>query len=159
MPIKKGFMLVSFLVYLLFFSVIISFFVHTLFMVIVPSLSSLRTTQAIISLHTASDLFVRDIRKMRSIDHRWQLVLDKEIIWSAGDGVSVGWKLYNGCLGRREGIYKGKWSKCSKSLVAKGLSDAFFRMDRDKKGIELILVSRKTPQKVVNCYVSLRGKG
>jgi len=32
-------------------------------------------------------------------------------------------------------------------------------MDRDKKGIELILVSRKTPQKVVNCYVSLRGKG
>jgi type II secretory pathway component PulJ len=160
MHYKKGFSLVSFLVYLALFSMVTLCMCHAITVLIIPSFSSLRKTQSIIALHIATDVFVRDIKSTQNGKYTWNVMLPQELIWQKDD-YNIGWCFYQNRLERREGMYKGgNWQAVKTSIVAKGLSNAVFTPIKDNNGIvgvELTLTPHGAAKKPVACYVSLKG--
>lgn len=154
---KKGFSLLSFLLYLMLFSLITLFSCHIITFLIIPSLSAMRKTQTIIALHIASDLFVRDIRVMRQGRPCWKLVTPHELIWNHND-CDVGWRFFNHCLERREGTYDNGWRSSHTSIIAKNVSDAVFLAEKEQediRGIELTITPENNKGKHIICCVSL----
>jgi type II secretory pathway component PulJ len=153
---KKGFSLVSFLVYLMLFSLIMLFACHIITALIVPSSAALRKCQSLIGLHIATDLFVRDIRSMRTADYQWKITTPHELIWEQ-NGRDIGWCFCDNRLERREGLYNKGWKNSTLSTIARGIESTF---SHDKRfdsivGIELILKPQWNKKKEVACYVSL----
>lgn len=156
---KKGFLLVSFLFYLVFFSIITFFIGNILTRLIIPSFISLKKNQSIIALHIASDFFVRDIRNIKKKLPIWKVISPDELIWE-NDTMSIGWRFCHNRLERREGMYHGNWKKAKKSIIATGILDAMFTVEKDKKdamvGLKLTLTSTYAPKNPIFCYVSLK---
>lgn len=159
MNIKKGFSLLSFLLYLVVFSTIAFCVCHIITILILPSFSAIKKSQSLISLHIAADFFVRDIHYMRENEYLWRLISPNEIIWHQNEG-DRGWRFFNNCLERREGTYNGNgtWKNATTSLVAKNILATIFtviKTEQHDEAIELTLVSQCAPQKPIICYVSL----
>ncbi len=153
---KRGFSLVSFLVYLMLFSLIMLFACHIITSLIIPSSSAMRKCQSLISLHIATDLFVRDIRLLRTADYQWKIIAPHELIWEQ-NGRNVGWCFSHSRLERREGFYDTKWNNSTLSTIAMGI-EAVFRYDKqgdDIMGVELTLIPQWNKKKAVTCYVAL----
>lgn len=154
---KKGFSLISFLVYLLVFSMVTACMCHIITILIIPSFVSLRKNQSVIAMHIATDCFVRDVKNMKDGD-TWNVMFEHELIWPVGDH-NIGWSFSDHRLQRKEGIYKNGWSDVKTSIVAKGLENAVFVVKKDNDqiaGIELTLTAQCCPQKPVSCYISLK---
>ena len=158
MPNKKGFSLLSFLLYLMFFTMIMFFSCHIIVSLIIPSFSTMRKCQSIIALHIASDLFVRDIRAIKNHSCHWKLVTPHELIWQEGER-DIGWRFSDNRLERKEGIYNQRWKHTTTSIVAAGIEQATFAVEQHNKeiiGIELTLIPVLAQKKPVICYVAVR---
>ncbi len=156
---KKGFSLLSFLMYLMIFSIVTLFFCHIITVFIIPSFAVMRKNQSIVALHIASDFFVRDIRSMRNGTHAWKLISPQELIWER-EGFAIGWRFYQNSLERREGIYKDHtWHKTIVSIIAKDIAHLIFTTEKNGDvliGISLIMTSQYAHVKPITCYVSLK---
>lgn len=154
---KKGFSLISFLIYLLIFSMVTTFICHIITVLIIPSFVSLRKNQSVIAIHIATDCFVRDIKNIKNGHYAWDLISPHELIWQVGNH-NVGWSFADNRLERREGIYKNGWKEVKTSIVAKNLSNALFTVEKINNqimGITLVL----TPlafEKTITCYVVVK---
>jgi len=154
---KKGFSLLSFLAYLMLFSIITLFSCHIVVSLIIPSVGAMRKCQSTIALHIASDFFVRDIRIMRSGNYKWKSVCPHELIWNQ-DTMDVGWCISGNCLERREGAYDKGWKTSKRSIVAKNIARGAFTVEKKNDvdiGVELILTSQCDNKKPVICYIGL----
>ena len=154
---KKGFGLLVFLLYLALFSMMTVLICHVSTSLIIPSLQSLRKCQEIINLHIATDLFVRDIRTMRTTQYEWKQTAAQELIWHQKD-TDLGWCLHNGTIERKEGIYANGWKNTTTTIIAKGAAQASFDFHRKKEriqAIELTIIPRSSSKKPIMCYVSL----
>ena len=158
--IKKGFSLISFLLYLLLFSIITGIICHIITTLIIPSIFSLKKTQSIISMHIASDFFVRDMKNIKNDGCTWKVILPLELIWHTKD-YDVGWFFHQNSLQRTEGIYNGLWQNAKRSVIAKGIANATFTLEKTQDrvtGVELSLIPQSTSRKPIVCYVSLKNK-
>ncbi len=155
---KKGFSLLSFLLYLMLFTMITFFSCHIILSLIIPSLRSIRKCQSIIALHIASDLFVRDVR---AGIHDWKLITSQELVWQTGDQ-AVGWCFSNNRLERSTGMYDQGWKSKTTSIVAAGIAHVVFTVEKAYDqiiGIEMVLTPMITSKKPVICYVAVKKGG
>lgn len=159
MYIKKGFSLLSFLVYLTLFSTVALFCCHLVAALIIPALSDMRKCQSLIAVHVASDFFVRDIRTIQKNTVIWKCISPQELIWG-DDSHDIGWSFVNNRLERREGTYQGGWKGTKASIVAKGLSHSVFTVHKNTDaivGVELLLTPECAIQRPIGCYAAVRG--
>jgi hypothetical protein len=155
---QQGFSLLSFLLYLMLFSLMTFFVCHIIVSLVIPSLTSVRTCQSIMNLHIASDLFVRDVHA--GIDD-WKSVTSHEIIWHNGDH-DIGWFFEDNYLKRATGLYDTGWKNKTTSIVAGGVAQATFVVEKVQDrivGMELTLVPKAALKKPVVCYVAIKPKG
>ncbi len=158
MQYKKGFSLISFLIYLLLFSLVTTFTCHIITTLIIPSFFSLRKTQSLIAIHVATDCFIRDVKNRKEGKYTWNVIQPHELIWQVGDH-NIGWSFADNRVERREGIYKNGWKEVKTSIVAKGVASAIFAVEKhgnDIIGIELSLTPLYAPQKPITCYVAVK---
>ncbi len=154
---QKGFSLLSFLLYLVLFSLMMLLSCHIVTSLIIPSFSSIRRSQSLISLHIATDLFVRDIRIMRNSEHQWKVIRPQEVIWNQGNS-DIGWLFVDNRLERREGTYDEEWKNSTMSTIARNISKATFIYEtRGGRvvGIELVMMPPWQKEKPVTCYVAV----
>jgi hypothetical protein len=156
---KNGFSLLLFLVYLMLFSITALCTTHIITSLLLPSLSETRINKSLIALHIASDLFVRDIREMRNTHYKWHIITPHELIWHSNN-LDTGWRYTENRLERTTGVYgKSGWKSKTTSLVATGITQGTFIVDRDEKGIigiEMSLISDVAPKKAVVCYGAVK---
>jgi hypothetical protein len=156
---KQGFSLLSFLLYLVLFTLITFSSCHIIVSLIIPSFASMRRCQSIIKLHIATDLFVRDIRAIEGNVCKWKLITPHELIWQAGDH-DIGWSFTDNRLERKEGTYNKEWKGKSTSIVAAGIAQVSFTVEKAKNnkiiGVELVMIPVVDLKKRVECYVALR---
>jgi hypothetical protein len=155
---KKGFSLLSFLLYLMLFSLITLLLCHIIVSLIIPSLSSIRTCQSVVTLHIATDLFVRDVRA--GID-TWKVIKPDELIWQTDDS-DVGWSLSDNRLVRNTGLYSNQeWKNKTSSIVAVGIDKIIFRPEKAHNqivGIGLELIPIAAHKKPIICFVAVKRK-
>lgn len=154
---RKGILLVSFLVYLILFSMVTFLINHVITKLVIPSFSSLAKNTSIVALHIASDIFVRDVVKIQEHGCVWKVVSPHELVWQIDD-LTLGWYFSENSLKRKEGASSDNWRNVKKSIIAKDLIDTVFIIEKDKEdiiGIELIMKPRYTPEKPIKCYVSI----
>jgi hypothetical protein len=152
---KKGFSLLSFLLYLMLFAMITFFSCHIILSLIIPSLLSMRRCQSVIALHIASDVFVRDVRA--GIDN-WKVTKPHELVWQAG-GHDIGWCFTDNHLERNTGMYDKGWKSKTTSIVAAGINQAVFSVEKTNKqimGIEMALMQASAQKKPIVCYVAVK---
>lgn len=140
------------------FTMITFFSCHIILSLIIPSLTSVRRCQSIIALHIASDLFVRDIRSIKNNKPHWKLITPYELVWQAGEH-DIGWCFSNNRLERKEGIYDQGWKSKTTSVVATGITQAIFTVEKANNkiiGIELALTPVIAQKKPIICYVAVR---
>lgn len=157
---KKGFLLLSFLVYLMLFSMVTFFINHLITKLIIPSFASLIQNKSIIALHIASDVFVRDIKRMQKGTYRWKTISPHELVWQIDD-LEIGWYFSKSCLKRKEEIHNSNGRHIKKSMIAKDVKDAVFVVERDQTeviGLELIMKPQCAPEKIIKSYISIRKK-
>jgi hypothetical protein len=152
---KKGFSLLSFLLYLMLFSLMTGFLCHIIVSLIIPSLTSVRKCQSVMALHIASDLFVRDVH---AGIHNWKLITPHELIWQTSDG-DIGWFFADNYLKRNAGLYNKGWKNKTTSIVAAGIAQATFVTEKAQDrivGVELTFVPIVTQKKPIVCYVAVK---
>ncbi|HLW73228.1 MAG TPA: hypothetical protein VKR54_04210 [Candidatus Babeliales bacterium] len=157
---KKGFSLLSFLLYLVLFTMITFFSCHIIVSLIIPSLASMRTCQSIISLHIASDLFVRDMHAMRELPFYWKLITPQELVWHVDDH-DIGWCFSHHRLERKEGIYNKEWKSKTTSVIVSGIEQATFTVEKagnEIVGIEMRLTPTVAIKKPIICYVTVKSE-
>lgn len=156
---KNGFSLLSFLLYLMLFSIIALCTTHIITSLLLPSLAATRTSKSLIALHIACDLFVRDIREMRNNVHKWHVTAPDELIWNT-DSVAIGWHYTENRLERSSGIYNNKgWKSKKTSIVATGIAQGAFIVEKKEDhiiGIEMTLTPAEPAKKKVICYVAAK---
>jgi hypothetical protein len=155
---KKGFSLLSFLLYLMLFTMITFFSCHIILSLIVPSLLSMRRCQSVIALHIASDIFVRDVR---AGIHNWKVTKPHELVWQAGDH-DIGWCFTDNRLERNTGMYDKGWKSKKASIVATGIAEVVFTIEKANEqgvGIEMVIIQASAQKKPIVCYVAVAQKG
>jgi hypothetical protein len=159
---KKGFSLIAFVFYLLFFSLIIFCVCHCIVFIIIPVMHTTRSYNQRVECHLGTDVFVRDVRQCNYPFEIKKFTLH-EIIWG-NKKMDIGWRYNDHKLERIEGIYKNeKWVKKTTSIVASHLNNAFFEADMhngDMVGITLHLVSAykqaHRAEKALKIYVATK---
>jgi hypothetical protein len=148
---KKGFLLISFLVYLMLFSIIVCLLSTTMTQNLFTVISSTRKYNNFVRLYNALDIVVNDLRN--NVVTEWKKISPHEIIWSTHDK-DVAW-LFNGThIERKEGTYQQGWKKSTKSIIPAELLSVIFIPDysSDNKntvlGIEIQLSSSYTTEPV-----------
>ncbi len=155
---KNGFSLISFLLYLMLFSIIALFIANIITSLLLPSLTATHTCRSIISLHIASDLFVRDIHHMKGKPYQWKKISQDELIWHTDDH-DIGWCCIKKRIERREGIYNNGWKSKKTSIISSGIKHGTFTVENHHNhiiGLEMSLVSDYAPHKTVIGYASLK---
>ena len=155
---KKGFSLLSFLIYLMLFSLMTLLLCHTILSLVIPALSSIRKCQSVVALHIATDLFVRDVH---AGIHAWKVINPDELIWQTYEG-DIGWCLSGHRLVRNAGAYNNQeWKDKTSSIIAADIDKVTFTPEKAQNqiiGIELTLVPKDAQKKSVLCYVAVRRK-
>lgn len=155
---KHGFSLLSFLLYLMLFSMVTLFTAHIILSLLLPSLTATRQVKSLLSLHIATDLFVRDIRAMNSQSYRWHLITPHEIIWHTDDG-DIGWRYHKNRLERSTGVHDNDWKNKNTGIIATNIKNGVFTVDHYKNtiiGIQISLISHYVPQKEVLGYAYIK---
>jgi hypothetical protein len=160
MTYKKGFSLLSFLLYSTFFSFIAMLFCHLITVFIIPSFYVLRKNQSVFSLHIATDFFVRDIK---SIEEKGclKLVVSCHQCLAISNNYAIRWSFFKDHLERKEGVYKDdKWGESHSSIAAKNIKNVLFMEEKQQNsptivGLSLTLTPELEEKNVVECYVCL----
>lgn len=146
---KKGTSLLTFSVYLMLFSMVTFFMCHLITFMIIPSMKSMRQCQALIALHIATDLFVRDIKTIKEHACEWKITTVHELVWNQ-DNQDIGWRFCDNRLERKE--------KGVANIITKGVAQATFVLEKEGEkvtGVELTLKPLANMAKTVTCYVAL----
>lgn len=135
----NGFTLLEILIYILFFSFIT--LAASMWIARLWQFSMLRSKkqESLITLYCAHDVLIRDLRAAPSDPTQWKATQENCIIWHTKNG-DIGWLQDNDQLIRIEGRYnntKKKWTKKTKSIIAKKINNVQFHMVGDTC-IELI---------------------
>lgn len=96
-------------------------------------LATAQFTNGLMSLYSATDLLVRDLRSSPQDPNAWFVQGAEQIIWH-GSGLDIGWYKEKNALYRVEGIYnarQGKWSKKKRSLAIQNLKSAHFEIKKE----------------------------
>ena len=152
---KKGFSLLSFLLYLMLFTMITFFSCHIILSLIIPSLLSMRRCQSVIALHIASDIFVRDVR---AGIHNWKVTKPHELVWQVGDH-DIGWCFTDNRLERNTGMYNQGWKSKTTSIVAAKIAEVAFTIEKANGQImciEMVLSQDNAQKKQIVCYVAVK---
>jgi len=138
---KRGFLLLSFLLYLLLFTllatlcfdwVLTSFTTYTL---------RARRNAVIINAHTALDLFIRDVHMAPLDVKEWKKISSSEIIWHHNNQ-DIGWCHKNKKLIRSEGHYSKQsdtWHKKINSIAVQHINTLIFIVKEQLTSNRLII--------------------
>lgn len=157
MQCKKGFFLLSFLLYLVFFSIAAACICHMISFVVIPSIIDTYKYSEIIALHVATDRFIRDIRiAQQNKIYIQKKVTSQKIIFNNGEK-DIKWCIKDNKLERCEGVYDKKWIKKNKSIIAKNIAIGTFIIKNNPKMVEFELsFSPMIDVKyTINSYVSI----
>ena len=153
----KGFSLLLFLLYLMCFTTITFLFCQVIVSLIIPSFASIRKSRSIIALHIATDLFVRDIHSITN-NNDWKQMSSHELVWHT-DKEDIGWCFSGNHLIRHTGIYNQGWKHKISSIVATGIEQGVFTVDRGPNniiGITMSFIPVVSPQKPIICHVAIK---
>ena len=114
-----GFTLLEVLIYILFFAFIAMATASWMVRLWQSSCARNSKQEALITMYSAHDMFLRDIQHAPADRKQWKEILPECLIWhmKAGD---VGWQWEQEQLVRREGHYhhkKKEWHKQTKNLI------------------------------------------
>ncbi|MGB8367302.1 MAG: hypothetical protein WCD44_02995 [Candidatus Babeliales bacterium] len=145
---KKGFLLLSFFIYLLLFSFLIVLSFDWIITFFKNHFIHANRNATLVNMCTAQDLLVRDIHQTPRIFHEWKKITPSEIIWSiTNQNKDIGWCFKNKKLFRNEGSYskqKQKWNKKTTSLAVQQLNNVVFTVNKqlgtDKPSIKNITI-------------------
>ncbi len=138
---KKGFLLLSFLLYLLLFTLLTllcfnwaltSFTTYTL---------RTRRSMAVTNAYIAHDLFIRDIHMAPLDIKEWKKISSSEIIWHYNNQ-DIGWCHKNKKLIRSEGYYNkqaNRWHKKINSIAAQYINTLTFVVNKQLVSDQLII--------------------
>jgi hypothetical protein len=107
------------------------------------------------ALHIGSDLFVRDIHVGV---HSWKHITSHELVWQSNEG-DIGWSFVDNYLKRTTGTYNEGWKNKTTSIVASGVSEATFIVEKAQDriiGIELKIEPKVVQNKLIICYVAVK---
>jgi hypothetical protein len=152
-----GFSLLSFLLYLMIFSLTTVFICHILSSLIIPSLIATRKYAALISLHIATDSFIRDFRLLQQNKAgSLRRASDQEILFNDGSK-DIAWRINNNTLERIEGTFSTKWKEKTVSIIATNIYQGSFiiKEDRNSIEIELIIIPACDHNYVVTAYKAI----
>ena len=138
---KKGFLLLSFLLYQLLFTLLtLLCFDWALTSFTTYTLRARRST-IVISAYIAHDLFVRDIRMAPLDMKKWKKISSSEIIWYHNNR-DIGWCYKNKKLIRSEGHYNkqlDRWHKKINSIAAQHINTLIFTVNKQLISDQLII--------------------
>ena len=141
MGTKKGFLLLSFLLYLLLFTLLTllcfdwaltSFTTYTL---------RTRRSMAVTNAYIAHDLFIRDIHMAPLDIKEWKKISSSEIIWHYNNQ-DIGWCHKNKKLIRSEGYYNkqaDRWHKKINSIAAQHINTLTFTVNKQLVSDQFII--------------------
>ncbi len=149
---KMGFLLLSFLVYLLLFTLLVTLcFNWTLRLFTTYTIRAKRNI-IIINAYTAQDLFIRDLHMAPLNEQKWKKITASEIIWSMHNR-DIGWCYKNKKLIRNEGHYNKqteKWNKKTASIAAQHINVLTFTVNKQlfagKSLIKNVIIEYKIAQ-------------
>lgn len=157
---KNGFTLIEFIIYLMLFSIIVLLTSQWLVLSVGPLQKNNNILRDIVSLHTAHDVFMRDMISAPSHIDQWLERNSDLLIWRK-NSTHIGWQIKNNRLIRISGNYDGsQWHKKTQSLIAHNL-DAVFTLHIVQDHVDLIqcdLATKKDNQKVRVIAVPRVGK-
>jgi hypothetical protein len=131
--LRKGFMLMEFLIYLALFTVIMLALMGMVAQLWIPAMSYTKKQSCRIDLVTAHDCFMRDVKNAKAEKTSWKIISSNTLIFTAGDH-DIGWTVKEGDLIRIEGTFnvkKATWQKATKSLIVKDIDKTIFAINGD----------------------------
>ncbi len=153
---RKGFTLIEFMVYLTLFAVIVLAMASWISQLWPFYMKLTKQRVALINLHTAHDLFIRDIRTAPIDLKKWDILSDEKIIWNNKDNY-ISWEKRKDALIRIEGNYnsvKKQWGKKSQSLLVKPIDIVQFKV-HGKEQIKRVSFIFKQEEIMVKNEISL----
>jgi len=156
MKYNAGFSLIIFMIYLLLFSLIVVLTTSIISTLFIPSLASVHKCNFLIELHIAQDLFVGDVRKIESAKSL-KSINSHELTW-CNEKTDICWRFNNNRLERVEENRTDVKSKKNTSIVASGISEATFTIEKSNMNtsVELLLTPKYDQSLVVRSYCTLR---
>jgi hypothetical protein len=136
---NRGFLLVSLCVYLAFFMLLLVLSMQLMGPGIISSFSRTNGCQSLLDLHSASDLFLRDLWQAPADISAWHVHTDSLLIWNSGKK-TVGWSTADATIKRMEGLYEpasGAWRDLIQSVVLKN-AHGIFRSSHDTNHMKSI---------------------
>ena len=135
---KTGFSLLSFLLYLLLFTILTTISFHWVITSCIKSMATSRINNSVINAYMAYDIFMRDARMAPAQEYAWKKITPTGLIWHTKDH-DIGWFFEHNMLIRIEGQYnkqKQIWRKKTRSIAAQHITSVIF--DVEKSGNEII---------------------
>lgn len=129
---SSGFLLFSFLIYLLLFSLFIMLSFDWVMTFFKKNTFHLNQKSVLISMYLAQDLFLRDIHLAPASFSKWKKITLSEIIWSITDH-DIGWTFKEKKLYRNEGNYNKqdqKWDKKTTSVSVQQIDKVNFFINK-----------------------------
>jgi type II secretory pathway component PulJ len=111
-------------------------------------LATAQSTNGLMSLYSATDLLVRDLRASPQDQRLWLAQEAETIIWRTAQA-DIGWYKQNKSLYRVEGSYNqrlGKWNKKKRSIAIQNLESIDFQINQEHGQIQKVEVTL-----AVNC--------
>ncbi len=152
---KRGFLLLSFLVYLLLFTLLVSLCFDWALTLFTTYTMRAQRNVVIINAYIAQDLFIRDIHMAPLDEQEWKKITTSEIIWSTHNW-DIGWCYKNKKLIRNEGHYNKqmqKWDKKTASIAAQHINALIFTVNKQ------LLAGRSLIKNVtIECTIAQQGR-
>jgi len=129
---SEGFSLLSFLVYLLLFTFLVTLCFDWALISFTTYTARAQRNMAIITSYTACGLFIRDLQLAPPNEQEWKKISTTEIVWHANDQ-DIGWHYKDKKLIRNEGHYNKKtdrWHKKTTSTAAQHINSLTFAVKK-----------------------------
>ncbi len=141
MGTKKGFLLLSFLLYLLLFTLLTLLCFDWALTSFIAYTSRTRRSMAVTNAYIAHDLFIRDIHMAPLDIKEWKKISSSEIIWHYNNQ-DIGWCHKNKKLIRSEGYYNkqaDRWHKKINSIAAQHINTLTFTVNKQLVSDQFII--------------------
>ena len=138
---KKGFLLLSFLLYLLLFTLLTGLCFNWALTSFTTYTLRARRSMAVTNAYIAHDLFIRDIYMAPLNIKEWKKISSSEIIWHYNNQ-DIGWCHKNKKLIRSEGYYNkqtDRWHKKINSIAAQHINSLIFTVKKQLISDRLII--------------------
>jgi len=138
---KKGFLLLSFLLYLLLFTLLTALCFNWVLTSFTTYTLRVQRNRAVINTYIAHDLFIRDVHMAPLDTKKWKKISSSEIIWHYNN-YDIGWCYKNTKLIRSEGHYNKRsdtWHKKIGSIAVQHIDSLIFTVNKQLISDRLII--------------------